>query len=316
MLIIGFLLLILGADLLVKGSSNIAQKFHIPEMVIGLTIVAIGTSMPELVITISSANHNATELIIGNAIGSNLCNLLLIMGIISILRPINIDKETRFIHLPVALISTIVILGLGMGILGSPQNVINKTDGLILVVLYLLYFLYPIVIEVKDIMTSVKENKKKRIKTKNILSSIVFIILGVILLKNGGDLVVDTATEIALKYGISESVIGLTIIAIGTALPELITSIIAVIKKEDDLAMGNLIGSCILNSFLILGTGAIITPLSFSKSFIYDLILLAFTIILIWIFCFVGKKNTITRSKAIMLLTIYLGYMINLFSSS
>ena len=314
MLIIGFFLLILGADLLVKGSSNIAQKFHIPEMVIGLTIVAIGTSMPELVITISSANHNATELIIGNAIGSNLCNLLLIMGIISILRPINIDKETRFIHLPVALISTIVILGLGVGILGSPQNVINKTDGLILVILYLIYFLYPIVIEIKDIMTSIKENKKKHIKTKNILSSIIFIVLGVILLKYGGDLVVDTATEIALKYGISESVIGLTIVAIGTALPELITSIIAVIKKDDDLAIGNLIGSCILNSFLILGTGAIITPLNFSKSFIYDLILLAFTIILIWIFCFVGKKNTITRSKAIILLTLYLGYMINLFS--
>lgn len=314
MLIIGFFLLILGADLLVKGSSNIAQKFHIPEMVIGLTIVAIGTSMPELVITISSANHNATELIIGNAIGSNLCNLLLIMGIISILRPISIDKETKFIHLPVALISTIVILGLGVGILGSPQNVINKTDGLILVILYLIYFLYPIVIEIKDIITSVKENKKKHIKTKNVLSSIFFIILGVILLKYGGDLVVETATEIALKYGIFESVIGLTIVAIGTALPELITSIIAVIKKDDDLAIGNLIGSCILNSFLILGTGAIITPLNFSKSFIYDLILLAFTIILIWIFCYVGKKNTITRSKAIILLTLYLGYMINLFS--
>lgn len=313
MLIIGFFLLILGADLLVKGASNIAKKFHIPEMLIGLTIVALGTSMPELVITMSSAKHNATELIIGNAIGSNLCNLLLIMGIISILRPIKIDKETKYIHLPVALISTIIILGLGVGILGSPQNVINNTDGWILVTSYLIYFLYPIVIEIKDITTSVKENKKNHVKTKNILVSILFVILGVILLKTGGDLVVDSATEIALRYGISESVIGLTIIAVGTALPELITSIIAVIKKENDLATGNLIGSCILNSFLILGTGAIITPLAFSNSFIYDLILLSFTIILIWIFCFVGKKNTITRSKAILLLILYLGYMVSLF---
>ena len=171
-------------------------------------------------------------------------------------------------------------------------------------------------IEIKDITISIKENKKKHIKTKNILSSIFFIILGVILLKNGGDLVVETATEMALRYGISESIIGLTIIAVGTALPELITSIIAIIKNEDDLAIGNLIGSCILNSFLILGTGAIITPLTFSREFIYDLILLSFTIILIWIFCFVVKKNTITRSKAILLLILYFGYIVNLFKQS
>lgn len=313
MLIIGFFLLILGADLLVKGSSNIAKKFHIPEMIIGLTIVALGTSMPELVITISSAKNDATELIIGNAIGSNLCNLLLIMGIISFLRPIKIEKQTKFIHLPVALISTIVIMALGVGILGSPENVINNTDGWILVTLYLLYFLYPIVIEIKDITTSVKENKKKHIKNKNIISSIIFIILGVIFLKTGGDWVVDSATEMALKFGIPESVFGSTIIAIGTALPELITSIIAVMKKEDDLATGNLIGSCILNSFLILGTGALITPLTFSTSFIYNLILLAFSIILISIFCYVGKKNTITRSNATLLLVMYLGYMVSLF---
>ena len=313
MLVIGFILLILGANLLVNGSSNIAKKFHIPEMVIGLTIVAIGTSMPELVITISSGKHNATELIIGNAIGSNLCNLLLIMGIISFLRPINIDKETKNIHLPVALFSTLVVLGLGIGILGSPQNLINRTDGLILVILYFIYFLYPIVIEAKDIIESIKENKKKHIKTKNIISSIFFIIIGVILLKNGGDFVVESATEIALRYGISESVIGSTIIAVGTALPELITSIIAVIKKDDDLATGNLIGSCILNSFFILGTGAIITPLIFSKVFIYDLLLLAFAIVLIWTMYFIGEKNKITKNKAILLLGLYFGYMLNMF---
>ena len=134
------------------------------------------------------------------------------------------------------------------------------------------------------------------------------------LLKFGGDLVVNKSTEIAIKYGISEHIIGLTIIAIGTALPELITSIVAVIEKDEDLATGNLIGSCILNSFLILGIGAIITPLTFTTTFIYDLILLAFSIILIWIFCYIGKKDTISRSKATLLLTIYLIYMISLFS--
>ena len=141
MLILGFFLLILGADLLVRGSSNIAKKFHIPEMLIGLTIVALGTSMPELIITISSGNQNSTDLIIGNAIGSNLCNLLFILGMTAILRPIKIDKETKIIHLSVALISTITILSMGIGLLGSQENVISSTDGMILVSLYFLYFL-------------------------------------------------------------------------------------------------------------------------------------------------------------------------------
>lgn len=313
MLIIGFILLVWGADLLVKGSSNIAKKFHIPEMLIGLTIVALGTSMPELIITLSSAKQNATDLIIGNAIGSNLCNLLLIMGLVAILRPIKLDKDTKFIHLPVALISTLAVLGLGVGILGSPQNLINKTDGIILVISYLLYFLYPIIVEIKDIKNTIKENHKKHVKTTNIFISIFLVLIGAILLKIGGDLVVNEATEIAIKYNISERVIGLTIIAVGTALPELITSIIAVIKKDDDLATGNLIGSCILNSFLILGTGAIITPLAFSGAFINNLVLLSFSIILIWLFSFIGKKDTITRGQAVILLILYLGYMINLF---
>lgn len=313
MLIIGFALLIVGADLLVKGSSNIAKKFHIPEMLIGLTIVAIGTSMPELIITISSASSNATDLIIGNAIGSNLCNLLLIMGITAFLRPIEIDNETKLIHLPVALFSTIVVLFLGLEILGSPNHTISRNDGIILVVLYILYFIYPIIIEVKDIKNSVEENKKKHIKSKNILLSLFWVVLGIVLLKIGGDLVVNKSTEIAMRYGISERVIGLTIVAIGTALPELITSIVAVIKKEEDLAVGNLIGSCILNFFLILGTGAIIISLSISIEFIYNLILLAFSVLLILVCCFIGKKNTITKPKAILLLTIYLCYMINLF---
>ena len=313
MLIIGFLLLVIGADLLIKGSSNIAKKFHIPEILIGLTIVALGTSMPELVITISSANQGASDLIIGNAIGSNLCNLLLILGLTAILRPVKIDKDTKLIHMPVALFSTIVILGMELGILGSQKSVISRIDGIILVMLYLAYFSYPIVVELKDIIKSLKEDKQKEIKTKNILISILYIVLGVLSLKIGGDLVVNKATELATIYGISERVIGLTIVAIGTALPELITSIVAVIEKEESLAIGNLIGSCILNSFLILGIGAIITPLAFSSEFINNLILLICSTILIWIFCFVGKKDTISRIEGATLLTIFSIYVINLF---
>lgn len=310
-LIIGFLLLVLGADFLVKGSSNIAKKFHIPEILIGLTIVAIGTSMPELMVTISSANHNSTDLILGNVIGSNLCNLLLILGLTAFLKPVEIDKETKKIHLPIAFFSTIIILF--FGILGKTNNTITEIEGTILVFLYFLYFLYPITIELKDILDTSDENKKKHIKTGNILPSILLIGIGVIGLKIGGDLVVDKATEIATLYGISERVIGSTIVAIGTALPELITSIVAVIKKEDDLAIGNLIGSCILNAFLILGLGAMIKPLYFSPAFIDNLIILAGSIILIWIYCFIGNKNTITRFESTTLLGIYAFYMMTLF---
>ena len=150
-IIVGFILLIFGADLLVRGSSNIAKRFHIPEMLIGLTIVALGTSMPELMKTITSAQKGATDLILGNAIGSNLCNLLLILGVTAMLRPIELDKDVKTIHLPVAYISTIAILVMGLGLFGSDPGTINKQDGRILIILYFIYFLYPIIIEVKDI---------------------------------------------------------------------------------------------------------------------------------------------------------------------
>lgn len=314
LIILGFILLILGADLLVRGSSNIATRFHIPEIIIGLTIVALGTSMPELIITISSANKGATDLIIGNAIGSNLCNLLFILGATAMLRPIQLDKDVKTVHLPVAFISTLVILFMGIGILGSPDNFINKPDGRILVILYFIYFLYPIIIEIKDIWKTEREEKRSNEKSKiSVLLSIVFIIIGVVLLKFGGDLVVDEASELATIFGLSQRVIGLTIVAIGTALPEMITAVIAVVKAEGGLAIGNLIGSCIVNSFLILGTGALITPLEFSREFNENLILLAVAILFIWISCFIGKKNTITRYKAAVLLLMFIYYMWKLF---
>lgn len=313
MIIIGFILLVVGADLLVKGSSNIAKKFNIPEVLIGLTIVALGTSMPELIITISSAIKDSSDLIIGNAVGSNLCNLLLIMGLTAFLRPIEIDEETKKIHLPVALIATIVILLLGLGIIGTSNNVISRIDGIVLVLSYLMYFIYPIVIEVNDIKKFIEEDKEKNIKDKNILISVILIILGILGLKFGGDIVVNEATKMAIRYKISESIIGLTIVAIGTSLPELVTSFVAIVKKEDELAVGNLVGSCIFNSFCMLGIGAIITPLVFTKELIFNLVLLIFTIILILLFCMIGKKNTITRFESVLLLLLYIIYVVNLF---
>lgn len=314
MIVIGFVLLVLGAELLVRGSSNIASKFHIPEMLIGLTIVALGTSAPELIITVTSAFSGKTDLIIGNAIGSNLCNLLFILGLMAIIRPIFIDEDAKKIHIPIAFLSVLVILFIEISHISSNPSFIGRVDGIILVILFLAYFTYPIFSEIKDIRKAYKENMNEE-STKNIkiFVQIIFIIIGIVLLKFGGDFVVDYSTEIAQALGISERVIGLTIVAIGTAMPELITSIIAVIRKDTDLAVGNLVGSCVLNLLLILGVGAIITPLEFSNEFTQNLILLAISTLILWIFNFIGKKNTITRFKGFILLIIFTFYMVGLF---
>ena len=313
MIVLGFGLLVLGADFLVRGSSNIAKKFHIPEMLIGLTIVALGTSAPELIITISSATSGANDLILGNAIGSNLCNSLLILGLMCVIRPIEIEKEAVKIHIPMAFISAVIILCLSLGIFSTP-NLLDRYDGIILIILFILYFSYPIFTEIKNIKKAYKENiNSNKFKGIKISLSILFIILGIVLLKYGGDFVVNYATNIAMELNVSESVIGLTIIAIGTAMPELVTSIVAVIKKDTDLAVGNLVGSCVLNLFLILGVGAILIPLNFSQDFNYNLIYLIISTFIIWCFNFVGKKHILTRWKGLILLLMFSFYIVKLF---
>ena len=307
MIFLGLFLLIIGANFLIKGSSNIATKFHIPEMLIGLTIVALGTSAPELIITITSAKLNSSNLVIGNAIGSNFCNLLLILGIMGLIRPIKIESEVKKIHLPISLFSTLLIF-----FMGATDNFISRIDGIVLLILFLLYFSFPIFNEIQNIIKSYKENKHKNLNI-NIFTSILKIVLGVILLKFGGDFVVEHASNIARNLNISEIIIGSTIVAIGTAMPEMVTSIIAIIKKDTNLAIGNLVGSCISNIFLILGIGAIITPLEFSAKFNISIILLFISTLILWVFNFIGKKETLTRPKSIVLLLLFSVYIYTLF---
>ena len=236
LIVIGFIFLVLGADVLVKGCSNIAKKFHIPEVIIGLTIVAIGTSMPEIIITIDSAVAGHADLIIGNAIGSNLCNILLILGLISLIRPVEIENETKRIHIPAAIISTILVMIIGNGLLGTGKFIITKIEGFILLGLSIIYFSLPIVTAIKDIRKTQSKEKTESNKISTI-RAIINIILGIILLKYGSDFVVDNSIKLAEEFNVSQRVIGLTIIAIGTALPELITSIVASIKKDTDMAV-------------------------------------------------------------------------------
>ena len=327
MIILGFILLILGANLLIKGSVNIAKKFHIPEILIGLTIVALGTSMPELIVTITSANKGAGDLIIGNAIGSNLCNLLLILGLMAILKPIKVDKDAKKIHIPISFLATLLVLIMGLGILYGEVGVINRVDGIILTILSVIYFIYPIIIEIKYVGARFHPRPEKKLNLKSVgetisrpqqekktFLSIICIFIGIISLKYGGDFVVEYCIEIARMFSISERVIGLTVIAIGTALPELVTSILAIIKKDTDLAVGNLVGSCILNLLLILGIGAIITPLTLSSEFIQNLVILLVTNLIILIFCFIGKKHTVTKQKGLVLLAFFSLYICSLFA--
>lgn len=314
LLILGFTLLISGANYLVKGASNIAKKFHIPEILIGLTIVSLGTTLPELVVSIVSATTGSTDIVLGNVIGSNLCNLLLILGTITVLKPIKFEKITLNRNIPLLIFLTSIILIMGMGFLKDTKLVINKIDGFILLGIALVYFSLPVIqfFKERDEEKEFSENDKEKtfyFITKNI----IYIILGGLALKFGGDFAVNSATAIAQTFGISERVIGLTIVAIGTSLPELITSVVAILKGNDDIAEGNIIGACIINSCLVLGSSAVISNLPISASYIEDLLLLLGCISLIWLFGFENKENIFKRRNGVILLIIYAVYTIKLF---
>lgn len=314
-LIFGFALLILGADTLVNGASGIAKKLNIPEILIGLTIVALGTSLPELVVTIISSTTGSTDILVGNVIGSNICNLLLILGAVAILKPLKFEKSTIKQNLPFLIGITILVLIFGLGLFSNNKLVFIRTHGIILLVIALIYFLHPILEYMKSTKTPDKSDNtnSNNKESKNIIQCIIYIILGGLALKYGGDFVVNSATTIATMLNIPERVISLTIVALGTSLPELVTSIVAIIKHDDDLAEGNIIGSCIINFCLILGLGAIIVDIPMQASYIENLLLLLATETLIWLYGLGNKNNTLTRSNGVILLIIYLIYNLRLF---
>ena len=311
LIFIGFVLLIKGADFLVNGSVKIAKKLYIPEIIIGLTIVSIGTSMPELIVSITSALSGHSDIAIGNVIGSNICNILLILGTAAVIKPLVFKKETKYIEIPIALVTTLVLLVLG----NDSGNMISRRDGVILLALFIVFIAYTIYMGKKES----KEEKTKEeyvIETPErfvLLKAFGLIMLGMIGLKFGGDMVVDNATAIAQVLGISEKVISLTIVAIGTSLPELATSATAAFKGETDIAIGNAVGSNIFNVLLILGVGSIIRPMQYALSYNKDILLLIIITLLLALFTFTGKKDTMTRWNGILCLTIYAAYMVYLF---
>lgn len=312
LLILGFSLLISGADFLVKGSSNIAKTFHIPEILIGLTIVSLGTTLPELIVSIVSASSRNTDIVFSNAIGSNICNLLLILGFITILKPIKFENDTVHKNLPLLLFIITFILIMGIGILPNSNRILTKFNGIILLIIAIYYFAIPIIDFVKEY--NIEKNSKAIPNFEySFVKYIIYILLGGLFLKFGGDFAVNSSVNIANQLGISERIIGLTIVAIGTSLPELITSTVAIIKGNEDIAEGNIIGACIINSSLVLGVGSIISNIPITSKNLEDLILLIICILLIWLFSISNKDNILKRNNGIILVLIYLIFCIRLF---
>ena len=312
LIILGFVLLIKGADFLVDGASNIAKKFHIPEIIIGLTIVSIGTSMPELFVSITSATKGSSDMAIGNVVGSNIANLLLILGLSSVVRPVKFKKETRLIEMPLCLGISIVF-----AILCNIGNIVSRIDSSILVTLFALFIMYTIIMAKqgedfdKDDDETEEDNKVKT--SKSTIRDIIFLILGIVLLKIGGDLTVDNAVKVAQSFNLSEKIISVTILAIGTSLPELVTSVSAAFKGKSDIAIGNILGSNIFNMLLIIGVSAMITPITYNTSYNIDMIFLVVGMLLLALFPIIPPKNKMTRWNGIIYLYMYVAYMISLF---
>lgn len=300
---IGFAMLMLGAQWLVDGSSAIARKYHIPEIIIGLTIVSIGTSMPELMVSLTSALEGHSDISIGNVIGSNLCNLLLILGLTSLIAPLKFQKNTKKYEIPIMVDATILVF-----ILANVGKSISRFDGLIISIVFIMFILYTIFSAKKSMNNDIKQEAKKD-KKQNAFMAILKIVLGIVLLKIGGDVSVDNAIIVARELGVTEKVIGLTIIAIGTSLPELITSVVAAHKGDIDIAIGNIVGSNIFNVLLILGVSSVISPITYSLSYNFEFIYVIIASILLYMFAATGKKYTMTRLNGLIYLLMYGAYM-------
>ena len=308
LIIIGFALLIVGADLLVDGASGIAKKFHIPEIIIGLTIVSIGTSMPELFVSITSAIDGYSDMALGNVIGSNLCNLLLILGLSSLIRPVIFQKETRKYEIPMCLIFTIILI-----IFCNTSNTISKPESIILLILFTIFIGYTIYMGKKESQKDILEIKTEESKNNNTIKNIILAILGIVGLKIGGDLAVNNAVKVAQYFNLSEKIISLTILAIGTSLPELVTSVTAAIKGNSDIAIGNIIGSNIFNMLLIIGVSSFIKPISFNTSYNLDLSILVISTLILALFPIIPPKNEMSRINGLIYVILYGAYLGMLF---
>lgn len=313
-LVIGFVLLIKGADFFVEGSSSVAKKFHVPAMLIGMTIVAMGTSLPECAVSVTASLANNNSLAVSNVIGSNIFNLMVVCGACALFSPLTIRQDTLKKEFPLSIICAALML-----VLGYIGMTLGHIDGIIFLVLFVGYLLWMIQ-SAKKARAAVLSDpaqsgqiEQSEFVEENIAilptwKSLVFIIGGMIAIKFGGDFVVDGASSIASSMGLSQTLIGLTIVAMGTSLPELVTSLVAAKKGEVNMALGNVIGSDIFNILFVLGIATAISPISFLMENVIDIILLI--IMSVIVLAFAWTKQQINRKEGILMLLMYAAYMV------
>lgn len=293
LLILGFALLLKGADWFVDGASSIASRFGIPQIIIGLTIVAMGTSLPEAFVSVTAALKSNAAITIGNVVGSNILNIGIILGITSLIQTLHLKKNTIQYEIPFMTFVTLVLILLGL------DQTISRWDGILLWILFLAYLFY---------IYKVSQQTTEEVTPKK--TNIVFIPLGLICLLLGSNFAVDGATNLALHFGISQRFIGLTIVALGTSLPELVTSILAAKKGNSDIAIGNIVGSNIFNILFVVGTSALITPVPFASKFIIDSFVAVGMAILLWLCTTKSKK--LSKKSGVLLLLAYFVYFVYL----
>jgi cation:H+ antiporter len=303
LLILGLILLVKGADWLVDGASVLAKKFKVSDLAIGLTIVAFGTSAPELVVNVVAASGNFPDLVFGNVIGSNNFNLFAILGIAGIITPLAVQSSTVWKEIPFSLLAAITLLFLANNYFLTEQPFVSRYDGIILMILFAA-FLYYVATQLKS------DPEVEAVPNKDYSNLKIWLLIlgGLAGLVGGGKLVVDNAVAMAQSLGVSEKIIGLTIVAAGTSLPELATSVVAALKKNADIAIGNIVGSNIFNIFFILGASVLIRPMPFNPAFNTDLYLLLGGTTYLFFAMFTGKRRRLDRWEAVILLSIYLGY--------
>lgn len=307
LLLIGLGLVVLGADWLVNGASSIARRAGISEFVIGLTIVGFGTSCPELVVSLTGAIEGNSDISVGNVVGSNIFNALFILGLTALVLPVGMTDKNRRIDIPITLVVTILLVVLGItGSMSGP--VISRWEGLVMLLVFSVYLFYCFKSDSKDEFSETQQ------ATLSFPKAIALTLTGLAGLIFGGDLFVDSATALARQIGVSDKFIAVTILAGGTSLPELATSLTAAIKGKEQLALGNILGSNVFNAMLILGLSSIITPLSLASMTIVDIAALILSSVLLLIWAYTGRRNRIDRWEGAVMLLCYVAYNVFLFS--
>ncbi|MCL2294212.1 MAG: calcium/sodium antiporter [Spirochaetes bacterium] len=311
LLLLGFIPLIYGANLLVDSASSLAKKLNVPSIIIGLTIIAFGTSAPELTINIFASLKGNSDIVLGNIVGSNIFNIAGILGISAIIYPLAINKKTTWIEIPLCFLAALVVFVIASDgfIDGDKVSVIKRTDGIILLLFFAVFIGYII----RFMMSSSYTDDSPAAKQHSVALYVVLIIIGLVLLVVGGRIIVLFAIKFAHQIGLSERIIALTVVSIGTSFPELATNIIAAKKRNIDLAVGNIIGSNIFNAFFVLGISAVISPVFVHDRSFFDLCVNLFISFLLFLFIFTGKGRKIDRWEGIIFVILYIGYIVMLF---